>query len=251
MKSLIRSAAKAGLQSASIMAVADITTQLLVEKRSIVAHPQLEGRVNTEHQNKITNETKQPPSAPQPIKNYNYDPLRTLRWATVGLTLHGPYFFLSFGKLDQRIIGTTVTNSIYTVAKKTAIAQILIFPPYLVGLFTYMGIMEGGNTAEVFAKVQDCVPKAFMSGCIFWPIANFINFSFVSTGARVPYLAAVGGLWNGYLSYMNAEKDWIGCHERIMTQNCNTWHVVSCAQSCHFLYTANRYCNCSCYLKEE
>ena len=159
MKSLIRSAAKAGLQSASIMAVADITTQLLVEKRSIVAHPQLEGSVNTEHQNKITNATKQPPSAPQPIKNYNYDPLRTLRWATVGLTLHGPYFFLSFGKLDQRIIGTTVTNSIYTVAKKTAIAQLLIFPPYLVGLFTYMGIMEGGTPPKYSPRYKIVYPR--------------------------------------------------------------------------------------------
>ncbi|KAL7525897.1 hypothetical protein ACHAXR_003003 [Thalassiosira sp. AJA248-18] len=190
---LLRSAARAGLQSASIMAVADITTQLLVEKRSIAQYPPSKQTIAIEDAT-----TSLPPPR-------HYDPMRTVRWAVVGLTLHGPYFFLSFGKLDRTLGAAT---NIFIVAKKTAAAQLIVFPPYLLALFTYMGVMEEGNSTNtdvIMAKVQDRVPKAFFGGCIFWPIANFINFSFVSVGARVPYLAAVGGLWNGYLSYMNGK----------------------------------------------
>lgn len=170
---LLRLAARSGLQSACIMTVADITTQLSLERRKI----------------SITKHTPENP---------NYDPVRTMRWAAVGLTLHGPYFFLSFRKLDCLLGGaTSATNA----AKKTVIAQLLVFPPYLVALFACMGVMEGKNDMyKIRTNVKHRVPEAFMGGCVYWPIANFINFSFVSTGARIPYLAAVGGLWNAYLS---------------------------------------------------
>lgn len=197
---LFRSAVvKAGLQSASIMTVADMTTQLLVEKRLFFANDQ-------------TPNLKQQLEVAVAVQETMYDPIRTLRWATVGLTLHGPYFLLSFGKLDRLMLGGGgggTTNSLLIVAKKTAIAQLVIFPPYLVALFTYMGVMEQGsdsNATEIMTRVRDRVPEAFMAGCVFWPFANCINFALVPASARVPYLASVGGLWNGYLSYMNAKR---------------------------------------------
>eukprot|EP00579_Thalassiosira_antarctica_P028211 CAMPEP_0202021836 /NCGR_PEP_ID=MMETSP0905-20130828/47921_1 /ASSEMBLY_ACC=CAM_ASM_000554 /TAXON_ID=420261 /ORGANISM="Thalassiosira antarctica, Strain CCMP982" /LENGTH=180 /DNA_ID=CAMNT_0048583823 /DNA_START=54 /DNA_END=599 /DNA_ORIENTATION=- len=176
------------------MTLADMTTQLLVEKRLFFANDQ----------------TPNPKQQVAAVQETTYDPIRTLRWATVGLTLHGPYFLLSFGKLDRLMLGGGgTTNSLLVVAKKTAIAQLVIFPPYLVALFTYMGVMEqgsGSNANKIMARVQDRVPEAFMSGCVFWPFANCINFALVPASARVPYLASVGGLWNGYLSYMNAKR---------------------------------------------
>ena len=181
---MFRLAARAGLQSASIMTLADVATQLLVEKRSLLVPG---GKADDD--NAVS-------AAPR------YDPVRTLRWTTVGLALHGPYFFLSFGKLDKMFGAAT---NLWIVAKKTTFAQFVVFPPYLCALFTYLGIMEGNG--DVLGKVKDRVPKAFMSGCVFWPIANILNFSFVPASRRVPYLAAVGGLWNGYLSWLNAKKN--------------------------------------------
>lgn len=61
-----------------------------------------------------------------------------------------------------------------------------------------------------------CKIGCLVNGCVFWPIANFINFSFISPGARLPYLATVGGLWNGYLSYINA-KDWLDGQQQSVT----------------------------------
>ena len=183
MLNLFKSAAvRAGMQSASIMTVADIMTQLVVEKKSLV------GRNNKAEDDETT--------------TARYDPVRTLRWATVGLTLHGPYFRYCFARLDQMFAGTA--QSLLVVAKKTALAQFIVFPPYLVALFTAIGLMEGSD--DIFGKVRTNVPKAFMGGCIFWPIANCFNFALVPTTARVPYLASVGALWNGYLSWMNSRR---------------------------------------------
>ena len=93
MLTLLRSVAKAGIQSASIMAIADISTQLVLENRSFITHEE-KGICKDTHQ--ASSDTQQPSS----LSSVDYDPIRTMHWSVVGLTLHGPYFFLAFGKLD-------------------------------------------------------------------------------------------------------------------------------------------------------
>jgi protein Mpv17 len=127
-----------------------------------------------------------------------YDVERTLRWSICGLVLHGPYFYCGFSVLDKRLGRAT---SWKVVAKKTAAAQFVLFPPYLCLLFSLMGILEGRT--DIIAKIKHQVPEAFLSGCIYWPIANGINFALVHDRMRVPYLALSAGLWNSYLSWNN------------------------------------------------
>jgi len=159
---------KAGLQSSTIMTVADIATQMLVEGKS----------------------------------SADLDAQRTLRFTVAGLALHGPYFFVGFSALDRQFGAPT---SFKVVAQKTAAAQFILFPPYLAMLFGLMGTLEQHpNVAE---KIRTKVPEAFMSGCIYWPVANSINFALIPTTFRVPYLAVSAGLWNCYLSWENAKDD--------------------------------------------
>mmetsp|Transcript_10296 Transcript_10296/g.24694 ORF Transcript_10296/g.24694 Transcript_10296/m.24694 type:complete len:175 (-) Transcript_10296:473-997(-) len=165
---MLRQAARAGAQSGTIMTLADMGTQLLVEGKT----------------------------------TDDYSVERTLRWTVVGLTLHGPYFLGGFSILDKQFGAAT---SLRIVATKTATAQLLLFPPYLVALFGTMGYMEGHP--DIAEKIQTQVPKAFITGCVFWPIANFVNFSFVSPTLRVPYLACAGGVWNSYLSWTNSKSN--------------------------------------------
>ena len=132
-------------------------------------------------------------------KQHNYNVHRTLRWTAAGLTLHGPYFFVGFSQLD-RYFGAAPTFR--TVALKTAAAQFILFPPYLCMLFAYMGWMEGCN--DVPTKLRQRVPEAFVGGCVYWPVANGINFWLVPSTLRVPYLAMSAGMWNCYLSWANA-----------------------------------------------
>lgn len=155
---------RAGLQSGSIMCIADAFTQRVVEGR--------------------------------PEVNVN----RSTQWALAGLLIHGPYFYLGFRQVDCHFGAAT---SFKIVVQKTAVAQFVLFPPYLVALFTYLGWWE--KSPSIRAKVRHCVPQAFYGGCIFWPVANGINFAFVPSSLRVPYLALSAGVWNSYLSWTNAK----------------------------------------------
>jgi Mpv17 / PMP22 family len=164
---------QSGAQSGTIMAMADVGTQWM-ERNS---------------------------SSSSKNKEYNWQ--RTLRWTAAGVFLHGPYFVTGFSFLDRRFGAAT---SIRTVATKTVAAQIVLFPPYLVALFGFMGVMEGHP--HILEKIRHRVPEAFLSGCAFWPVANGINFTFVMPAMRVPYLAACAGIWNSYLSWSNAREEW-------------------------------------------
>jgi protein Mpv17 len=177
------------------MSVADVCTQLGMEGRSLNENTTTDNNNNNNKSDRM------------------YDPSRTLRWAIAGLTLHGPYFLAGFARVDAYFGPAT---SMRVVAKKTAVAQFVLFPPYLVGLFTYMGFMEeaqqqqGNNngrttsiTSSISQKVRQRVPEAFLGGCVYWPVANSINFAVIPATMRVPYLALSAGVWNGYLSWMN------------------------------------------------
>lgn len=166
---MLRQTLRAGAQSGTIMTVADIATQVIIEGKS--------------------------------LERQDYSWTRTLRWTTVGVFLHGPYFFTGFAILDKYFGAAT---SLRIVAKKTATAQILLFPPYLVALFGVMGVLE--QHPNIPDKIQKRVPETFLSGCLFWPVANAINFTFVSQTMRVPYLAVSAGIWNSYLSWTNAKS---------------------------------------------
>jgi protein Mpv17 len=163
---LMKKAFQAGLQSSFIMTLADIGTQCAVEGKNL---------------------------------SLDYDATRTLRWTLAGLALHGPYFLVGFSIVDKRLGAAT---SLKVVAQKTAIAQFILFPPYLVSLFGLMGVLE--QHPSVPDKIKTKVPEAFLSGCIYWPIANGINFALVPQSMRVPYVASAAGLWNCYLSWENA-----------------------------------------------
>jgi hypothetical protein len=164
---ILRQALRAGAQSGTIMTAADLGTQLFIEGKSW---------------------------------DDDYDWKRTLRWTAAGVFLHGPYFFTGFSVLDKSF---GVATSLRTVAKKTAVAQFFLFPPYLVALFGFMGVLE--EHPDIPDKIRQRVPETFLSGCVFWPIANVLNFTFVSPTMRVPYLAISAGIWNSYLSWTNAK----------------------------------------------
>ena len=189
---------RAGLQSGTIMGMADMSIQVLVEGKNIATAT-------------TTRDGGREVDVDVDVES-SYDGMRTLRWALMGLVLHGPYFLTGFSIIDRRFAaaaaaaGTSAasaaTVSWKTVAKKTASAQLFLFPPYLVLLFGFLGVLEG--EPDILGKIKTRVPEAFLSGCVYWPVANSINFKLVPNHLRVPYLALSAGVWNSYLSYTNS-----------------------------------------------
>merc|ERR1712066_638467 len=99
-------------------------------------------------------------------------------------------------------------------------------PAYLALLFAYMGCMEGVplmakrdldvshgrdwitalQTSPLIEKVSKTVPDSYLGGCVFWPMANMLNFAFVPPHMRVPYLASCNSVFNCFLSCLNARS---------------------------------------------
>jgi len=179
---MIRKLLRAGLQSGTIMGLADMSTQILIERKQIAKAtlPTPDVVASNSHRNE------------QDFDSYNV--VRTLEWFCMGLVLHGPYFFVGFSIINR-------TFAVKSWAKKTAAAQFFLFPPYLVALFGTFGVLE--QNPDITAKIKSRVPEAFLSGCIYWPFVNSINFKLVPNSMRVPYLALSAGIWNSYLSYTN------------------------------------------------
>ncbi|KAF4671982.1 hypothetical protein FOL46_009658 [Perkinsus olseni] len=132
--SLLRQTVKAGLQSGTVMMIGDAVAQTFVGTEA-------------------------------------YAPGRSARFALVGCTLHGPYFFMCFRQLD-RFFGPAV--NLRTVLKKTAVAQVTVFPAYIVALFAYLGLLDGASS--IADNVAKKAPEAFIAGCGFWPVANTFGF---------------------------------------------------------------------------
>ena len=126
---------------------------------------------------------------------------RTARFAIAGLTLHGPYFHLGFGKVEQ-IFGPSKTFR--TALVKMGTSQVTLFPVYLSLLFPYLSLMEGKSFSMAIDKTKQVWWPTFVNGAIFWPAVNMINFTMVPPGSsRVFCVAFAGIVWNCYISYVN------------------------------------------------
>jgi hypothetical protein len=78
-----------------------------------------------------------------------------------------------------------------TFSRRLLQTQFILNPPYLVFLFAWMGVLEGQvSPAEIAENVQVKTTAAMLPNFAFWPIANFINFSFVPAAWRVPCKSA-------------------------------------------------------------
>jgi len=77
-------------------------------------------------------------------KSGGFDLIRTVRFAVVGLTCHGPFFFAGFGWVDRLFgspLGAGGSVMWKVLAKKVLTTQLILNPPYMVILFAWMGFL--------------------------------------------------------------------------------------------------------------
>ncbi|KAG1666162.1 hypothetical protein FOA52_011574 [Chlamydomonas sp. UWO 241] len=158
---------RAGLLSATVMSAGDVACQKL-QKRSLVA----------------------------PV-----DWKRTGRFAVVGATIHGPFFFYGFRWLDSVVKGA---QGVKTALTKTALGQVTLFPVYLGSCFMALKLMEGLSVQQSFEHVSKVFIPTMVTGSVFWPAANMLNFLFLPPTSRVLFVNAAGLIWNMYLSLVNS-----------------------------------------------
>lgn len=125
---------------------------------------------------------------------------RAGRFALVGATLHGPFFFTGMQLLDSRF-GRAQT--LRTAMVKSAVGQVTLFPTYISLFFMYMGTLDGLGLQVAAAKLAGAFPAAAATGTLFWPAANLITFT-LDPSRRVAFLGVAGIAWNSLLSYLNS-----------------------------------------------
>lgn len=131
---------------------------------------------------------------------------QTQRFALIGLTLHGPYFYHAFRWLDRLLPSHGAAVTLRQAMYKTAIGQVSVFPLYVASFYSYMGILEGLSPPQCVEKVSKAFVPTLVTGTAFWPFVNVINFLYVPAIKRVAFVNAAGLFWNAFLSYENSTK---------------------------------------------
>ncbi|KAJ3187010.1 hypothetical protein HDU85_007048 [Gaertneriomyces sp. JEL0708] len=163
--------ARASATSGALYVLGDLLNQVVVEPRT------------------------NPPNGLSQTQSTNVDWVRALKFGFTGALLHGPYFLYGFRMLD-RVCGPS--RSLSTVLKKSALGQVVLFPPYVVAFLSLTAVLDGETP---WTRLKSRFMPILVNGSIFWPAANFVNFRFVPSHWRIAYVNVVGIGWNTYLSF--------------------------------------------------
>jgi protein Mpv17 len=132
--------------------------------------------------------------------NQKIDFPRALKFGLVGLTLHGPYYFLTFSRISAIVASRFPSRPVRAALIKTALAQFLVFPVYLPVFFGYWDVLNSASTLSAPSALLARCTETYVAGCQFWPFVNMLGFMYVPNEFRVLYLASTGLVWNTYLS---------------------------------------------------
>lgn len=133
------------------------------------------------------------------ILGFDHDLARTGRFFIVGAALHGPFFHHAFRGIE-RVVGSGTCARV--VGKKVAFGHTVLFPTYTAGFFFAMAGLEGESMAVGYERLKDKAVDTFVSGTMYWPLANAFNFAYVPKSGRILFLNAAGVAWNAYMSHV-------------------------------------------------
>ncbi|KAI9229985.1 MAG: hypothetical protein DHS80DRAFT_13127 [Piptocephalis tieghemiana] len=166
-----------------------------------------------------------PDGSPSPhddtLLSFSVDHRRTFRFAMYGMAMaplvHTWFSFLerSFPLPDPSASGTWMggkgngTSGVMPsgmwgqVLKRVAADQLIYAPFGMLVFFTTMGFFEGHDLPGIRRKIRDNFTHGLLANWALWPAVQLINFRYVPLFYRVPFVGAVGILWNTFLSWLN------------------------------------------------
>ncbi|CAG8620787.1 4630_t:CDS:2 [Acaulospora morrowiae] len=161
--------------------------------------------------------------SPKADSSNKFDLLRLGRFASYGFMI-APVLHTWFSFLDKKFPLPTgvspISDSIKTktkannpiisqtmkaVFKRVAVDQIVFAPFGLFLFFGVIGILERRDIISIKHKFEESYIPALKANYTVWPLAQIINFRFLSLKYRIPFLSTVGIFWTCYLSLLNSE----------------------------------------------
>jgi len=131
-----------------------------------------------------------------------YDIMRTIKFGSFGMLLHGTTGHYFYGFLDSKLPGTKPI----TVASKVAIDQLVWNPIFGCMFFGYLNFVEGKSLAQYQSKLENDLSTAVMGSWAVWVPAHTINFAFVPPAQRLLYINSIQIGYNMFLSFLGNKE---------------------------------------------
>ncbi|XP_064618149.1 mpv17-like protein [Liolophura sinensis] len=173
-----------------------------------------------------------------------YDFRSTARVAAVACVFFGPIYFKWYKFLDKLIKGKTPKDIVF----KVILDQAVVAPPCICIFYIATSILEGRE--DKFAELKEKGLKTFVTGTLYWPIVQSINFFLLPTHYRAAYVSLCSFIWTNILcSIKSAGMLWwarntdktnsrnsawgVKRHDSTFTGHCSlARNAVSCARLC-------------------
>lgn len=131
-------------------------------------------------------------------KGEHFNLLRLRNMALVGMCYYGPFYYYYYGMLDRKFPGKNPR----TVLIKLVIDQIAVTIPSLVIFYVFMCQLEGKSIEDTKQELQKKFLPTYVTSCMFWPVAQSINFALVPAQYRVLTVSSATFVWLTFLSYI-------------------------------------------------
>lgn len=130
------------------------------------------------------------------------DVLRSAQIGLLGLAMNGVCLHYWYALLDKVLGGSMKSKS--TVILKMIVDQIVYAPFAITSFFSFATARNATSYADFIEKMRFRLESSFLTtyiaDCNVWPLANFVNFRYVSLPFRPTFTAVTQLLWQTYMS---------------------------------------------------
>jgi protein Mpv17 len=128
----------------------------------------------------------------------HFDYWRCARMTSMGVVLMGFAGGKWYTFIDRRLPDT----SNRTIAKKVVFDQFLFAPAFYLCFYFGMSVLEGHTVSQSVDHIKKKFVPTYLADLTFWPVAQTINFKYVSPPNRILYISSLSIGWNAFLSHL-------------------------------------------------
>ncbi|SBT86754.1 protein Mpv17, putative [Plasmodium malariae] len=139
-------------------------------------------------------------------RNYEFDLLRTLRMAIIGLTLEGPIMTWWYGKVLANFIQSKPNTFLYKSFIPTIFDNFIFGPVHLTIFFFYNGMLKNQRKSEIIDKIVNTGMKVFFISLMTWTPLTLINFVFIPRIYQATVVFFADFFWVIFLSWCANKK---------------------------------------------
>ncbi|KAH8339703.1 hypothetical protein KR074_009539, partial [Drosophila pseudoananassae] len=129
-----------------------------------------------------------------------WDVGRTARFSALGFVVVGPVLRTWFMFMESRV--SKKHSPMRRGITKMLMDQCLFAPPFTLAMSYMVPKINGEEEQQIRDRIRDTYFTILSRNYMLWPMAQFVNFSFVPLQYQVMYVQCIALIWNSYLSMM-------------------------------------------------